>query len=214
VSFVLEALKKQEAGQDPDAAVSLARQAVERRRFRLWVTLFGVAVAVNAGLLTWMFGIPWLPTADPPAHTSSVPEGGGASPGAASPTQRTAPAAGSQPADPPSSAPADAGAAAPSAAAMPPRPDDNPAAMAEPAPRIRDVTLQNLPADARSRFPGIAFSTHIFAEDADLRAIVANGQRLQEGDRIRGLEIVAITEAGVVLAFENYRVAVPIVTDW
>jgi general secretion pathway protein B len=71
-----------------------------------------------------------------------------------------------------------------------------------------------LPSAARARFPGIVFSTHIYAEDADLRAIVANGQRLREGERVRGLRIREITETGVVLAFEDYLVEVPIVTDW
>ena len=92
-----------------------------------------------------------------------------------------------------------------------------PAAEAVPARRAAPPTtigLGNLPTDARTRFPGIAFSTHIYSEDPELRAIVANGQRLAEGDRIRGLEILAITETGVTLAFENYRVEVPIVTDW
>jgi hypothetical protein len=211
VSFVLEALKKQEAGHDPDAAVSLARQAVERRRSRLWVTLFGIAVAVNAGLLGWMFGMPWLSSADPPAPT--IAESGPSSTATPVPAQGAEPTASSQPTDPPSGVPATPGEAATSPPATP-QPEAVPEAATRPAPRIRDVTLQNLPADPRSRFPGIAFSTHIYAEDTDLRAIVANGQRLQEGDRIRGLEIVAITEDGVVLAFENYRVAVPIVTDW
>lgn len=196
MSFILEALKKQEAGRNPDAAVSLARQTVERRRSGLWVTLFGIAVAANAGLLIWTFGLPWLPSSER-ARTMPVPESAESTRGAAVPASE---------ASPPPAAPA----------ATPPRADDGPTATAvsEPPPRVREVALQNLSADARARFPGIAFSTHIYAEDADLRAIVANGQRLQEGDRIRGLEIVAITEAGVVLAFENYRVAVPIVTDW
>ncbi len=76
------------------------------------------------------------------------------------------------------------------------------------------IRLGDLPAAARARFPGIAFSTHIYSDDPAQRAVVANGQRLREGDRIRGLEVVEITETGVVLAFENYLVEVPIAVDW
>jgi len=200
VSFVLEALKKQEAGQDPDAAVSLARQAVERRRYRLWAGLFAVAVVVNAGMLLWTFGLPGLRPADRPG-TGPLPKSAESAPATA-----TAPTD-----DPPAAVPASADEPAPEDVTATPAPQGP---VPAPAPRIRHVSLANLPADARERFPGIAFSTHVYSADAELRAIVANGQRLQEGDRVRGLEIVAITEGGVVLAFENYRVEVPIVTDW
>jgi general secretion pathway protein B len=76
------------------------------------------------------------------------------------------------------------------------------------------VTLASLPADARRRFPGIAFSTHIWSEDPELRAIVANGERRREGDRVRGLTIHEITESGVVMTFERYLVEVPLAADW
>ncbi|MDZ7670208.1 MAG: general secretion pathway protein GspB [Gammaproteobacteria bacterium] len=192
MSFVLQALQKQEAAGDAAAAVSLAQGAAQRRRHRLWMALFAVAMAVNAGLLVWLFGVPrWNAVA--PAETAA----GSAQPAAVVIESR----------------PADT-----EPAIQPPRPEPTasesprPAAAAPPAPRR--VSLQALPAEARQRFPGIAFSTHIYAEDADLRAIVANGERLTEGERIRGLEIVEITEGGVLLAFERYLVEVPIATDW
>ncbi len=267
MSFVLEALQKQEAGRDPDAAVSLARAGLERRRHRLWAALFALAMAVNAALLFWVYGVPrFFPdgttaaatgaaaadaadqrTADTPTSGSlpgtAVPGTGadagwsdGESPAAAAlpgavpePTAASAEsglAAGTAPATRRRSAVA----AAPAPAAMPGKPVTRPTAAsardpAEPsatapaqAPPVAagptHVSLADLPAAARGRFPGIAFSTHIYSEDADLRAVVANGHRLKEGDRIRGLPIVEITETGVVLAFENYLVEVPIVVDW
>ena len=76
------------------------------------------------------------------------------------------------------------------------------------------MQLDRLPADVRSRLPGLAFSTHVYAEDRDLRAVVANGRRLTEGDSLRGVTVNEITETGVVLAFDGYLVEVPVVVSW
>lgn len=228
MSLVLEALKKQEAGQDPEAAVSLARASNARRRHRLWAGLFAVAMAVNAALLVWVFVLPATtgsripdPTVTPPAHEGTEDTGTASTEGAERPGgTRSAESAGDSIAQPrlrapqnptPESAPTAAPAEAPAQTITPP-----PTAAARPAPAaaVRRVRLGELPADVRRRFPGIAFSTHIYADDADLRAVMANGQRLTEGDRIRGLELLEITEDGVVLGFERYEVVVPIVTDW
>lgn len=82
-------------------------------------------------------------------------------------------------------------------------------------PRVLErVTLDALPGDARARFPGIVISTHVYAEDPDLRAIVVNGARLQEGSQVAGLTIREIGPDGVAVEFENYVVEVPIFTDW
>ncbi len=200
MSFVLEAMKKREARANPDAAVALARQTAERRRNRLWAGLFALTMAINAALLLWVFGLPLLgrdgPAAGEEAEVAPLP----------APTQPAQPAATAAAGPAPAAGTAAIAVEAPLAKPAPARP--------RPAPRPIDVALQDLPDDVRARFPGLAFSTHIYAEDADLRAIVANGERLQEGDRVRGLEIVAITETGVVLAFERYRVSVPILSDW
>lgn len=198
MSFVLQALQKQEAAGDPAAAVSLAQGTAQRRRHRLWMGLFAMAMAVNAGLLVWVFGVPgW--NAEAPAEAAAA----GTGPPAGAPP--TAPQANDTAASLPQPAAESRSDTATPAVAAPARP-------APPAPQR--VTLQALPAEVRQRLPGIAFSTHIYAEDADLRAIVANGERLTEGERIRGLEIVEINEGGVLLAFERYLVQVPIATDW
>lgn len=221
MSLVLEALKKQEAGSDPDAAVSLARAGVQRRRHRLWMALFAVAMVANLALLGWVFVVPEFSgreVARTPAPGPADPPAGGAIPG-----EGARPDTGGEPEEPPAGS--DAGsadrAAAPATtpAAGPPsstpvQPESDPAPAArQPNPPTR-LALADLPEAARSRFPGIAFSTHIYAEDADLRAVVANGRRITEGESIRGLEVVEITETGVVLAFERYLVEVPIVMDW
>lgn len=240
MSLVLEALKRQEAAGNPDAAVSLARQASLRRRHRLWASLFAVAMVTNVGVLFWAFGLPWLQqrqmqesAADVPKVAQEAPAPGEApTPGtiaSQSPASEATPgqapaspsrqASSAQPASP--ARPADSGRTLPETAAADRDPARAPGTATEsssppppPEPETKRISLESLSTAARRRFPGIAFSSHIYAEDADLRAIVANGQHLQEGDRVRGLEIVEITENGVVLAFEGNEVEVPLVTDW
>jgi hypothetical protein len=223
VSFVLEALKKQEANDNPEAAAVLAVAGMQQRRYRLWVGLAIAAMVVNVGAVAWLIGSPWLAEAtatdtaigvaavDVAAANVSAADAGAirADPGTAEPVAVAEPA------------PAPASSTVTAAAAQPPAPA--PAAIVAPVPqpdvqrqppRTRRMALQDLPADVRRRFPGIAFSTHIYAEDRDLRAIVANGQRLSEGDTIRGLRIEEISETGVMLSFEDYLVDVPMITDW
>jgi general secretion pathway protein B len=67
---------------------------------------------------------------------------------------------------------------------------------------------------ARARFPELSFSTHVYAEDAGLRAVVVNGERLTEGDRLGNLRLTNITETGVVFRFENYLVSISVLDDW
>lgn len=237
MSFVLEALKKQEADRDPEAAVSLAKAGVLHRRHRRWMVLFAVAMLLNAALVGWLLwrGEPSTqrdvaaPATEQPARTERpaarepAPMWGERQV-AAAPSERTppAPTAAAEP------APTERAAATPApppqqAAAAPPQPAPAPAhtASAPPLPAAaprpatqRVIGLDDLTPAERRRFPGIAFSTHIYSEDPELRAVVANGQRRQEGQRIRGLEILQITQDGVVLEFEDKRVKVPLAVDW
>jgi hypothetical protein len=231
MSFVLEALKKHEASSNPETAAALAVAGIQQRRYRLWSGLAIAAMLVNLAAVLWLIGGPWLPAGSgstPATAQASLPENLAATAATAAATAATAAAAaaaGEPPAtadSPPELAPgADvaseptiAAAATPAAAT---RAADNPVRQPVPEPVVQRVTrlaLQDLPADVRRRFPGIAFSTHIYAEDRDLRAVVANGQRLTEGDRIRGLMIEEISESGVLLSFEDYLVDVPLITDW
>ncbi|MFV2090111.1 MAG: general secretion pathway protein GspB [Pseudomonadales bacterium] len=82
------------------------------------------------------------------------------------------------------------------------------------ASKIERTTLKALPAAVAARLPRLEFSSHIFAEDADLRAVVVNGQRLEEGDRIGAVTLVEITEDGAVMAFERYLITVPVLENW
>ena len=44
--------------------------------------------------------------------------------------------------------------------------------------------------------------------------MVANGQRLAEGDRLGAVRVSRITETGVILDFEDYLISVPVVGFW
>lgn len=223
MSLVLEALRKQQAASDPTAAVALALVTEQRRRQRTWIALLAMALLLNAAVFAWLFrdrliGLP--EPAAPVAGQAAAPEPTtivtetppGATPAlplAADQAQAAAPLDASQAG---ATAAGTAAALPGPAAAVPPAPA--PAPIPPPARVIERIAFENLPAGPRSRFPGIAFSTHIYAEDPSLRAIVANGQRLQEGDRVADLLIREIAENGIVLEFEDYLVEVPVFTDW
>ena len=79
---------------------------------------------------------------------------------------------------------------------------------------VEPVPVGSLPGEQRRRFPSLEFSTHIYAEDADLRAVVVNGVRLEEGDRLDNLRLHEITEEGAIFAFENRLVSVSVLDGW
>ena len=206
MSLVLEALKKQESEQDPGAAVAYTLAAEQKRRQRTWIAVLAVALLLNAGVLSWLFRDQWhsamsVATRDTPTETdtTTVADTIGANDPATA-------------GEPPSASPSAAAALATDSPAIDAA--SPPIMVVEPPRELARRDLDSLPAGPRSRFPGIVFSTHIYAEDPDLRAIVANGERLQEGDLIRDLPIREITEHGVLLEFENYLVEVPVFVDW
>lgn len=206
MSLVLEALRKQQADADPSAAATLGLMVEQRRRQRVWIALLTVALLLNAAVFAWLF-----------RDRLTVAPGRADAAGAAPVAELVAPA------DTPSDqaraeipAPAEAAVPPPAAVATTPQQEPYPSASAAaPPPRVVErVTLDALPSSSRSRFPGLAISTHVYADDASMRAIVVNGERLQEGDAAAGLTIREITESGVVVEFEDYLVEVPVFTDW
>jgi len=76
------------------------------------------------------------------------------------------------------------------------------------------MPVSSLPSGQRERFPTLEFSTHVYADDADLRAIVVNGTRLAEGDRLGSLRLQEITEDGAVFRFEGRLVLVSVLDAW
>lgn len=87
----------------------------------------------------------------------------------------------------------------------------------EPAPRSGTadvIKVAQLPAADREAFPKLEFSTHIFADDPEMRAVVVNSQRLQEGQSLGEMVLRAVTEDGIIVDYRGHRVAVSVVEDW
>ena len=70
-------------------------------------------------------------------------------------------------------------------------------------------------ADALDQLAAIRFSSHIFAEDQDLRMVVVDGQRIGEGDIVRdGIRLEQITETGVVFEYQGERFPIDVLNQW
>jgi len=225
MSYILEALHKEEAERDPAAAVALTQNLAVRRQSRLLrivLAVLLVTVLFNALLFLKLLrpddAAP-APPAAPAAGTEPRPAAAATSPSPADPaTGRTAAGATPpRPAVPPSPQPA-AGRTAVSAPAAP-QPAASPGVAGDaggsseltPAPA---VPRSELPAGVQARLPALSFSTHVYADDADLRAVVLNGRRLKEGESLDSLRLERITEDGVVLGFEDYRISVSVLEEW
>jgi hypothetical protein len=97
-------------------------------------------------------------------------------------------------------------------------PARQPAPTTQPQPAGRILQLDDLSATARAEINDLNFSTHIYGVDADLRAVVLNGQRLTEGQTQGKFELLQILEDGVVLRFvhagKSLKVEIPLLEDW
>jgi hypothetical protein len=215
MSYILDALKKSRAEEATDG-VTLAMQpsAKTKSRPKGLLGLVIVLVLTNIGLLLWVT----LPKPDASSKT------------AVTPVQTTLVDSGLA-----DSRPAESGPAVPArlespsdvvpveTQAAPPRPIQQ---IAQETPRkvsVRNVNLSDLPAGEQARFNKFNYSSHIFTDDPSLCAIVIDGQRLSAGDNFEGLEVVAITEEGVVFGTErtstngrteNLHVAVSVIEQW
>ncbi|MCZ6460456.1 MAG: general secretion pathway protein GspB [Gammaproteobacteria bacterium] len=180
MSYILDALKKTEAENDPDVRASLAIDRGERRRQRVVQGFVTAALLINAVVLLWLFV---------PRDSSTEAELTTAAPAALP----QAPAAQQAPAVLPT--------------------ETVQVGQIEPAP-LRRLALAALPAAVRREFPQLVFSTHVYADDPALRAVVVNGQRLTEGNSLGGLYLNEITENGVVFATGDYLVDIAVLDDW
>ena len=84
----------------------------------------------------------------------------------------------------------------------------------QPSPRPSiPVANAPVPPAPTARLP--EFSTHVFADDPQLRAVTLDGRRLTEGDLIGpGMRLLEITESGVVIDVNGERVVFDVLQDW
>ncbi len=211
MSYILDALKKSEAESDPATAASLAlTQQRESARNRNVALLIVIALLANVAVLLWIFR--------PEPGAWQAPASTSAAVGQPEPASEQAPIPSAASRIPNSPEPVISTPEPIAARAEVPAVAETQLGSAretrrQPPAKIR-ARLADLPESSKSRFPGLAFSTHVFAEDATLRAVVANGTRLQEGDRLNDVTVEEITEDGVVVAFENYLVEIPVIESW
>lgn len=243
MSYILDALKKSEAEERPETAATMIfeQRASAEREGPPWV-LIGIvgALLVNAGILIWLFG-PWDKTPEGnnqvaqapavPAQTTEPKVQPRPRPRPQAQTVRPKPISKPKPIAKPSRV-TQPEQPEPSVAQVRPRPQRQPDPVTKPpattkptvaaAPtsakntstRSNVIAFAELPQADKEGFPELEFSTHIYAEDAELRAVVVNGKRLSEGDSLNELVLQQITEEGVVVKYRNYQVAVSVLEQW
>ncbi len=184
MSYILDALQKSTAEGNPATTTSLLRSDARHRNHRLIGSLIVAALLANAVVFAWL-SWPERVAVKKEVSSQSTPQN------LPNPTDLREPL--------PSAALAKNIARVPL--------DGSPGSQ-------KTITLGDLPTPARLGFPDIEFSTHIYAEDHTLRAIVANGQRLTQGDSIRGLKLIEITPEGVIFRYQEYLIAISVLALW
>lgn len=232
MSYILDALKKAEAERDPEARASLAMAQHERRRNRWLAYAAVIALIANAAILLWLFlpepsTEPTSTKAQPPVQPAVAQEDRADSrveeTSSGTPSLNAAPETARQ--QPPRATTAQTITPEPAPASSPSTSSSMMAAKdatgetiigpnATPALTAAPLPVSSLPSGQRQRFPELEFSTHIYADDADLRAIVVNGTRLEEGDRLGSLRLEEITEDGAIFRFEDRLVSVSVLDAW
>ncbi|XOV84354.1 MAG: general secretion pathway protein GspB [bacterium] len=228
MSYILDALKKSQAEQNPDGVRLAANSSgAKKTRPKGLLTLVIILVATNIGLLLWVTlqkprnnitasGTPAItPQQAAPTSLPALPDDT-AEPQAINPTITPTgnPAAANGSVSPASES------AAPS---LPSRSITQPGSATTSTRPVRQVKLAELPLREQARFNSFNYSSHIYTDDPDLCAVVINGQRLSAGDVFEGMEVIAITEDGVIFnstrtspqgQTEQLHVAVSVIEQW
>lgn len=199
MSYILDALRKSEEArrrqQGPDLSLGESAPHPERGRSSRALPLLALALLVNGAVL----GIWLLRSGEPAPFTNeSTPRTGAAdleTPG--------------RPAIPHAAAPTPAvrTLAAPALDATASSHDVD--WRQQPVRRVDDLSSQS-----RSRFPRLAISTHIYADESAFREVSINGRRYQEGDLVAGLALLEITESGVLLGFDGQVIRLDLQDEW
>ena len=216
MSYILEALKKSQAGNRRDE-VLLSVGAPKHARLAPWiVATLAIALVANGALWILLFDDSGSPTTQEPA-TASAPEIPAAQVESL-PVQRLPPPQ-NQSVQPPSQQ----STATPAGFDRSPIPQPNldrtpTSAQPVPAQDLQTYTLDDLPSDERQFFVDFKYTSHIYTDDQALCAIVVNGERLQSGSRFSGLLVQEITPEGVVFEQSTSAgkrlVAISLIDQW
>jgi len=77
------------------------------------------------------------------------------------------------------------------------------------------MQVVELPDDVRSSMPPMAYSFHVYSTDKTKCTIIINNRRYREGELIgSGWVLDTITETGIVVRKNRYRVAIQVVDNW
>lgn len=215
MSYILDALQKSEQqrkNQAPPELTASQGRTPPPRRWPLWLALASTLLLLNAGgAWLWLQAYPGSdintaisasPTPVMPAAAGRIPLGlergpaprplPAASPGALA----TVPAA-----PPPVTASLDPIAPAPLFAPV----------TSKQAPAAQPIS--KLPRDIQRQIPDLAISSHLYSDD--FRLVNINGRMMREGEYIgTELKLEEITEDGVIISFQTYRMTLRVIQDW
>lgn len=207
MSLILEALRKSEAERRrdsaPDVALELPPAPPRARRAApawLWPAL---ALVLTGGIVL--------------AALRSWPTAPGIAPGSVDATPAPAPALRDQAPPPPAPAvvprtmPRPSPAVAMPASTLPPPP---PAPSMHVPPQAQPAALptsdNDAPDIAATALPPVKLSMHMWDADPAKRFVILDGQRMGEGDRAAGLEVISIDRKGVLIQRNGQRARVPL----
>jgi hypothetical protein len=78
---------------------------------------------------------------------------------------------------------------------------------------ITPVRITALPVDIQQQIPSLTFSSHLYSDD--FRMVNVNGRMMREGEYIdTELQLIEITEDGVILRFREYHVQMSVLENW
>jgi general secretion pathway protein B len=222
MSYILDALQKSERQRKNQAAPELTASqgpTPPPRRWRPWLAVTSILVLLNvAGVWLWLQTNPGTEAATASQvsnaavttvapNTASLATAAGRSPGLErSPVPNPQPASSAAYSAPPALAPPAMVSLNPVAAPT----VFNPAAQQQAPPA---VDINELPRDIQRQIPDLLISSHLYSDD--FRLVNINGRMMREGEYIgTELKLEEITEDGVIISFQNYRMTLRVIQDW
>jgi len=75
--------------------------------------------------------------------------------------------------------------------------------------------LSEMPPHIQTKIQSLSFSSHIYSEFSDLRAVSINGRRFGESEMVTSdLKLEQVTPDGIIMQFENQRFEVNVLNTW